>query len=112
MRDGAKGSCANNLDQIGLALQSYHASHNSFPYEIAEYNRPPSPLLGIKESYSALARILPYLEQQALYSGLNFDVEMYPSPFDASPQQPHGFRHKPFLLSLPLRRRGVVGRTQ
>jgi len=80
-----RAQCANNLKQIGLALQSYDASHDSFPFEIAEYDRPPSRLMGIRESYSALARILPYLDQQTLYSALNFDVEMYPGPSTPHP---------------------------
>ena len=78
-REAARRSqCVNNLKQIGLALQNYHAGHNSFPYEIADnISTPPSKGPGGRESYSALARLLPHLEQQALYSGINFSMELY-----------------------------------
>lgn len=85
-----KAQCSNNLKQIGLALQAYHAAHNSFPYEISDYSpppsvRPPTTVPGIVEAYSALARILPYLEQQTIYSAINFDIEMYPGPDTPNP---------------------------
>jgi prepilin-type N-terminal cleavage/methylation domain-containing protein/prepilin-type processing-associated H-X9-DG protein len=44
--------CANNLKQIGLACHNYHDVNNGFP------------------NGSAFTNLLPYLEQQALYQGL------------------------------------------
>ena len=52
--------CSNNLRQMGLALHNYHGTYRSFP---------PSALLprGLKfDSWSAQARLLPYLEQANL----------------------------------------------
>ncbi len=77
-----RARCANNLKQIGLALQDYHADHNSFPYETTEFRLPRvlSTQPGIHEGYSALARLLPYMDRQPLYSSLNFGVEAHPGP--------------------------------
>jgi prepilin-type N-terminal cleavage/methylation domain-containing protein/prepilin-type processing-associated H-X9-DG protein len=54
--------CQNNLKQIGLALHNFENSNGHFPpngvYHIAATS---------SDSYSALARLLPFLEQANLY---------------------------------------------
>jgi prepilin-type processing-associated H-X9-DG protein/prepilin-type N-terminal cleavage/methylation domain-containing protein len=50
---GRRANCNNNLKQIGLAMQNYHAAHNQFPVA-----RNPWPLV-----HSSLSRLLPYCEQ-------------------------------------------------
>lgn len=61
-----RSSCKNNLKQIGLALHNYHDVYGMFP---AGYLRNPTrngdPAFGWGTS------ILPYIEQEALYSALN-----------------------------------------
>lgn len=58
----AKTQCANNLRQIGLALHQYHDAHKAFPPGISSRDeKDPMPFLGWS------ARILPYLEQDALW---------------------------------------------
>ena len=55
-------SCVNNLKQVGLALHGYHDAHNTFPaggWTVGTMN----------SGWSAA--ILPWLEQPALYAGLN-----------------------------------------
>ncbi len=53
-------TCSNNLKQMGLALQSYHDVHKKFPPSITRAT-----------GWSWGTHILPQLEQQALYDGLD-----------------------------------------
>ncbi|MEN6496141.1 MAG: DUF1559 domain-containing protein [Thermoguttaceae bacterium] len=65
-REAARRSrCSNNLKQIGLALHNYHDSHNAFPisYWASDVGRG-----------TPLARLLPYLEQRAVYDRINFRI--------------------------------------
>jgi prepilin-type N-terminal cleavage/methylation domain-containing protein/prepilin-type processing-associated H-X9-DG protein len=58
-----RAQCANNLKQIGLAIQQYHVSHNCLP---------PGQLLYFNWlDISALVHILPFLEQQPLFNAFN-----------------------------------------
>src|SRR5262245_33710957 len=58
----ARAKCQNNLKQIGLALHNFENSTNRFP---------PNGVYPIgataSDSYSALARLLPYIEQSSIY---------------------------------------------
>ena len=66
--------CENNLKQIGIALQNYHGTYNTFPINIAAYG----PTWGFKapmRHFSALTRLLPLLDEQVLFSAINYDVE-------------------------------------
>ena len=56
-----RAQCKNNLKQIGLALHNYHDAFLRFP---------PASVTSI----STQARILPYLEQTALYNSIDFNV--------------------------------------
>lgn len=55
--------CSNNLKQIGLALHNHVAALNEFP---GLGSTPPT-------SFSILARILPYVEQESLSNLIDFD---------------------------------------
>lgn len=80
-----RAQCANNLKQIGLALHNYESSNNSFPLNWR--NPRVDPVLGYPwhvggNPYSALTRLLPYVEQSSLYYSINFQVETFPAALD------------------------------
>src|SRR5213078_2869197 len=60
----ARTSCANNLKQIGLAVHGYESANAYLPSN------------GVinTDSYSALARILAYVEQGRLYQQVDLDA--------------------------------------
>jgi prepilin-type N-terminal cleavage/methylation domain-containing protein/prepilin-type processing-associated H-X9-DG protein len=60
----ARISCTNNLKQLGLALHNYHDTNQTFPYGGSDD-------VGNYMSLPWGVYILPYLEQQNLYSRFN-----------------------------------------
>jgi len=68
-----RAQCVNNLKQIGLTLQNYHDVNGTLPLDRFEglvdgvYSVRP-------DCYSALVRVLPYLEQIPLYNSYNFQL--------------------------------------
>lgn len=75
-----RASCNNNLKQIGIALHSYHAAHNVFPYYINTFYYGDNPRdRGVLMPFSAHVRLLPFLELSAIHNALNFDLEGYNS---------------------------------
>lgn len=63
--------CANNLKQIGLALHNYESTYRTFPPSYVVMRGTTAPVGG---QWSALARILPYFEQNNLHGLINFDL--------------------------------------
>jgi prepilin-type N-terminal cleavage/methylation domain-containing protein/prepilin-type processing-associated H-X9-DG protein len=74
-REAARRSqCTNNLKQLGLGLHNYHTSVNSFPPGgCTTFGGGNNNLWG---AWSPHAMLLPYLEQQPLYSSINFAWEI------------------------------------
>jgi prepilin-type N-terminal cleavage/methylation domain-containing protein len=71
VREGARQvQCRNNLHQIGLALQSYHAVTRCFPPGwIVE-----TPIAGDSENgWGWLSMLLPEADQRSVYNSINFD---------------------------------------
>jgi prepilin-type N-terminal cleavage/methylation domain-containing protein len=75
-REAARRSqCSNNLKQLGLALHNYHDTYKIFPPGgLWAYGNPwgttwpgPNPERG-----STLVHLLPFVEQSALYDGIDF----------------------------------------
>jgi prepilin-type N-terminal cleavage/methylation domain-containing protein len=61
--------CRNNLKQIGLALHGYHDSFQQFPP--TSCFAPRNLIMG---TLGTFVRILPYLDQQPLYSKFDFNI--------------------------------------
>ena len=83
--------CANNLRQIGLALQMHHEHHGHFPPGGIEW-RPAGDSQKRQLAWSVF--VLPFLEQQALYDQLDLS-----EPFD-SPRNAGGGFPGPFCFHL------------
>lgn len=74
-REAARRSqCVNNLKQIGLAVHNYHDTHGYLPAGAYWYNNNQSDQ---RNRGSILIRLLPYIEQQALYE--MFDLNFNPA---------------------------------
>jgi prepilin-type N-terminal cleavage/methylation domain-containing protein/prepilin-type processing-associated H-X9-DG protein len=80
-----KAQCTNNLKQIGLAIHNYHSTFDALPPsgsrdddpsgrqgELFSNGHGPGPR---QNAFSMKARLLPYMEQGVMYSGMNFDVD-------------------------------------
>jgi len=90
----AKTQCGNNLRQIGLALHQYHDAQKSFPPGISSRGETdPLPFLAWS------ARLLPYLEQQALWDQA---VAAYQVTKDFRVSPPHPGSHLLAVFNCPL----------
>src|SRR6266699_3126588 len=93
----ARAKCANNLKQIELACHSFHGTRNAFP----SGGLPPTAVPG--SQFSALAQLLPYLEQDNVYrliaftrpvqdpandAARNVDVSLFRCPSDRDNPMP------------------------
>jgi prepilin-type N-terminal cleavage/methylation domain-containing protein len=69
-REAARcAECKNNLRQLGLSLQSYHGSNGRFPSGQQGGGLPPNDM-----TFSAISRLLPYLEQEDAYNRIDFTL--------------------------------------
>jgi prepilin-type N-terminal cleavage/methylation domain-containing protein/prepilin-type processing-associated H-X9-DG protein len=75
-REAARRSqCTNNMKQIGLAVHNYISSNETVPPVMvmwAPCATPPATNCG--QTHSILSRLLPYLEQQAIYNSINYQI--------------------------------------
>ena len=79
-REAARRSqCVNNLKQIGLALNNYHDTNNAYPPGalIVYLFGNPSGKAYNNGDCSVHARLLPEIEQRALYNALNFNFGVF-----------------------------------
>ena len=70
--------CRNNLHQLGLALHNYHDAHSCFPpgsVASAVGSALQDNTAGSRPNWSALAMLLPYLDELAVYNASNFSLE-------------------------------------
>lgn len=64
--------CTNNMKQLGLALQNYESSFNTLPPSFVGTGI--GNTVAWTNGWSALARILPNLEQNGMYNSANFSI--------------------------------------
>lgn len=69
-------SCINNLKQIALSLQSYHATREVFPSGSVNATGPIESAPGGRPM-SWLTSVLPHMEQNAVFNTINFDLGPY-----------------------------------
>jgi prepilin-type N-terminal cleavage/methylation domain-containing protein/prepilin-type processing-associated H-X9-DG protein len=63
-----RAQCVNNLKQIGLALHNYHDGNGVFPASMNSWSASQTAY------FTAFTAILPYLDQQPLFSSYNLDL--------------------------------------
>jgi len=74
-----RAQCANNMKQLGIALHNYHDTVGSFPTSFWRTQNGPGGASttpdwpGLNRN-SWMAMILPYMEQNNVYSAINFSV--------------------------------------
>lgn len=69
----ARAKCSNNLKQLGLALHNYHDANNNFPYG----HQTEALANEIHRRDCWYQRVLPYMEQTALYTAYEADTTQY-----------------------------------
>ena len=72
-----RAQCTNNLKQIGLALHNYESTNGAFPPagESTNFNTVIPATQFVDGGWSALARVLNFLEGGNVYNTLNFNVD-------------------------------------
>ena len=72
-REAARRSqCTNNLKQIALAMHNYISTNEALPTMYVLYS--PVGSMNTAQTYSPLARMLPFLEQNSIYNAINFNI--------------------------------------
>ena len=81
-----RAQCTNNLKQIGLGLANYESSIGAFPPggESTNFNVSPAVTQFVDGGWSALARILPYMEAGSTFNALNFNLAEYNDAYGAN----------------------------
>jgi prepilin-type N-terminal cleavage/methylation domain-containing protein len=75
----ARTKCMNNLKQIGLAVHNYENTNGCLPPN-GSLDTDVSPVHYSGLPFSALTRLLPYIEQSALYQQADFTVSALSQP--------------------------------
>ncbi|MHC4880186.1 MAG: DUF1559 family PulG-like putative transporter [Planctomycetota bacterium] len=102
-REAARRSqCKNNLKQIALAMHNYHETHGQFSMNVWHSPwAPPNEQGGVNDwtngsKGSWLVHLLPFVDQEAVFSGINFDlVRPGQAPEWQSPRPGQTFRQIP-----------------
>jgi prepilin-type N-terminal cleavage/methylation domain-containing protein/prepilin-type processing-associated H-X9-DG protein len=71
--------CTNNLKQIGLALHSYIDVNDTVPPAALDTTTTPGTTI-VNGGFGPLSRLLPFLEQTAIYNAQNFSIDVINGP--------------------------------
>jgi type II secretory pathway pseudopilin PulG len=93
-------TCANNLRQIGIALNAYHAAHRQFPVGCVEWRAPGNPTA---RQLAWSVYLLPYLEEEPLSDALDLST-----PFDSPRNAPAAASVLPIYLCPSSTRRSPI----
>jgi prepilin-type N-terminal cleavage/methylation domain-containing protein/prepilin-type processing-associated H-X9-DG protein len=94
----ARIQCANNLRQVGVALHNYHDTEAALPPGVTSARaREPFPRM------SWLARLLPYMEQEALWRATVAAYDYQPLPYLDPPHVGFGMPIKVFACPADAR---------
>lgn len=64
-------ACSNNIRQLGLGLNNFESAQGHFP---SSWKPARNMASGKVDGWSASSQLLPYLEEGALFAGVNFDI--------------------------------------
>jgi prepilin-type N-terminal cleavage/methylation domain-containing protein/prepilin-type processing-associated H-X9-DG protein len=64
--------CTNNLKQLGLAVMNYESANGAIPPAMEHYPGDPAVTQGKTATCGMKPRLLPFMEQQALFNAINF----------------------------------------
>lgn len=105
-----RSSCKNNLKQLGLALHNYHDVYGCFPIgSMLKDNGTGGPSSTNRTTW--MARILPYVEQAALYDLINFNSNVTSGMAVWDPDNARGTEIATFRCPSDPGDRAITGRT-
>jgi prepilin-type N-terminal cleavage/methylation domain-containing protein len=96
-----RAQCQNNLKQIMLGLLNFHDAHGEFPR--GAYTAPKKNDPAAEDGLGWATRILPHVEEQAVYDGLvRNGVSSGAINYDGNPWQPGIFKAATNVAKAPL----------
>lgn len=94
--------CQNNLRQIGIALHAYQSSYNVFPAPLGGALLFGPGAGGDSRFFSPFTFLLPYLDAEPLFGGINFEVRTFdPAPGWDGPENRTVFAKKLAIFLCP-----------
>src|SRR5258708_4673551 len=90
----ARMKCSNNLKQLGLAIHNYESAYGILP--------PVGTTINNAKGHSVNTYLLPYIEQQTVYSHINLNAPLYDKsnmapPLGTNTANPFGTKITTFL---------------
>jgi prepilin-type N-terminal cleavage/methylation domain-containing protein/prepilin-type processing-associated H-X9-DG protein len=72
-----RAQCVNNMKQLGLSVANYESANGCIPGNSYSGLAPAVPSNTTFPNFSAFVRLMPFLEQAALYNAVNFSLTSY-----------------------------------